>query len=88
MSKILKATFPKNCIACELCVREAQLQLKKIGLEGSPIRIFRDRNSKKKISYSVDIDPSINNLDIKKIEKSCPTLVFTIEEEEENGLTD
>ncbi len=88
MKKILKATFPKNCIGCELCVREAQMQLKKIGSEGSPIRIFREKINKHKVSFSIDIDPSIKDIDISKIEKICPTLVFTMEEEEENGLTE
>lgn len=86
--KVLKATFPKNCIGCELCVREAQAQMKKVGLEGSPVRIFRGRSGKGKTTFSIDIDPSTKDLDIKSIEKICPTLVFTIEDEEENGLTD
>lgn len=88
MKKILKATFPKNCIGCELCVFEVQRQLKKVGLEDSPVRIFRNRKGKNKVEYSIDIDPSAQDLDIEKVEKSCPTLVFTIEEEEENGLTE
>ncbi len=83
MGKVLKATFKKNCIGCELCVIEAQRQLGRLGLEGSPIRIFRELNEKEKIVYSVEIDPRVNKLDIEKIEKLCPTLVFTIEEESE-----
>lgn len=82
MAKVLKASFEKNCIGCELCVFEVQKQLGKVGLEGSPLRIFRDKNKKGRLSYSVDIDPSVNELDIEKIEKICPTLVFTLEEEE------
>ena len=46
MTKILKATYMENCIGCELCVLETQRQLKKVGLEGAPIRIFRKRKEK------------------------------------------
>lgn len=81
MAKTLKATFSKNCIGCELCVAEAQKQLEKIGLEGSPIRIFRNKRDDGRIGFSVDLDPSANELDIEKIEQSCPALVFTLEEE-------
>lgn len=83
MAKSLKASFEKNCIGCELCVAEVQKQLGKVGLEGSPIRIFRDRNSDK-VSYTVDIDPSVNKLNLGKIEKVCPALVFTLEDAEED----
>lgn len=87
MKKILKASFQKNCIGCEMCVAEVQKQLGKVGLEDSPIRIFRNRNQNGKIEFSVDIDPVVNNLDIEKVISVCPALVFTIEEEEEDGLT-
>jgi hypothetical protein len=70
-----------------MCVAEVQKQLGKVGLEGSPIRIFRNRNERGRIEFSVDIDPMVNDLDIEKIAGVCPALVFTIEEEEENGLT-
>lgn len=79
MAKTLKATFSKNCIGCELCVIEAQRQLKKVGLENSPIRIFKNKKDNGRISYSVDLDPSVNELDIEKIEQICPALVFTLE---------
>ncbi|MBI2414295.1 hypothetical protein HYV31_00415 [candidate division WWE3 bacterium] len=81
MGKILKATFKKNCIGCELCVFEVQRQLGKIGLEGSPIRVFREKGEKEKIVYTIGIDPSVNKLDVEKIEGVCPTMVFTIEDE-------
>ncbi|MBT6401090.1 hypothetical protein HN803_06215 [candidate division WWE3 bacterium] len=82
MAKVLKASFEKNCIGCELCVSEVQKQLGKVGLDGSPIRIFRDRDAKK-TSYTVHIDPSVNELALEKVEKICPALVFTLESEEE-----
>jgi hypothetical protein len=87
MAKVLKATFKKNCIGCEMCVMEVQRQLGKVGLEGSPIRIFRSQNEKGGLSFSVDIDPRVNELDIEKIAGVCPTLVYTIEEESDGGLT-
>ena len=83
MPKILKATFEKNCIGCELCVLEVQRQLKKVGLDGSPIRIFRKEKSDEKIIFSVDVDPSVNKLDVQKIHDICPALVFTLEDSEE-----
>lgn len=85
--KVLKATFKKNCIGCEMCVMEVQRQLGKVGLEGSPIRIFRSTNEAGEVSYSVDLDPRVNELDIEKIAAICPTLVYTIEEESDAGLT-
>ncbi|HSX39772.1 MAG TPA: hypothetical protein VLI92_04270 [Candidatus Saccharimonadales bacterium] len=91
MPKVLKATFQEKCIRCELCIMEAQRQLDKIGLEGSLIRVFRDtaaetKNSNQKISFAIYLDPQVNKLDIEKIKASCPTAVFTIEEEENHGL--
>lgn len=83
MGKILKATFKKNCIGCELCVFEVQRQLGKVGLEGSPIRVFREKGEKEKIVYTIDIDPSVSKLNVERIESVCPTMVFTIEEESE-----
>jgi hypothetical protein len=89
MAKVLKASFEKNCIGCDLCVAEVQRQLGKVGLEGSPIRIFR-RKVNEGISFSVDLDPSVNKLDIEKVEKICPALVFTLEdgEKEQHELAD
>uniref|UniRef100_A0A7C4Y2N3 Ferredoxin n=1 Tax=candidate division WWE3 bacterium TaxID=2053526 RepID=A0A7C4Y2N3_UNCKA len=83
MGKVLKATFKKNCIGCELCIFEAQRQLNKVGLEGSPIRVFREKRSEEKTVYSIDIDPKVNKIDLEKIVAICPTMVFTIEEEME-----
>lgn len=80
--KKLKAEFEKNCIGCELCVMGAQRQLKRVGLEGSPIRVFK-KNKEDKLVYEIDLDPSVNTLDIQKIVDICPVLVFSIEEEEE-----
>lgn len=76
---ILKAKFPERCIGCEMCVFEAQRQLGKVGLENSPIRIMHREGE----SFSVHIDPEANELDIEKIKSICPTLVFTIEEANE-----
>lgn len=85
MSKVLKITFPEKCIGCELCVYEAQRQLKKIGLDGSPVRIFRNKESNSifgNITFEIDIDNTITKLDVKKISNICPTEVYTIEEVE------
>lgn len=85
--KKLKAEFEKNCMGCELCVIEAQKQLGKVGLEGAPIRVFKQKENGK-LSYEIDLDPSVNELDIEKIKNICPTLVFTIDEgEDEDELT-
>jgi len=81
MAKVLKASFEKNCVGCDLCVSEAQRQLGKVGLEGAPIRVFRNEDGKG-ISFTVDLDPSVNKLDIERIEKVCPALVFTLEDGE------
>ncbi len=78
--KVLKASFEKNCIGCELCVLEVQRQLGRVGLDGSPIRIFRKEKSAEKISFSVEVDPSVNTLEIEKIKEICPALVFTLED--------
>ncbi|RJR26905.1 hypothetical protein C4561_03965 [candidate division WWE3 bacterium] len=78
---ILKVTFPNKCIGCELCVLEAQRQLQKVGFEGSLIRVLRGRGDKG-IGFSVELDPRINKLDIKKLQTICPTGVFTISEED------
>jgi len=87
MAKILKVSFPQKCIGCEICVFEAQRQLKKVGFEGSLIRIFRNKNEGKEfLEYSIDIDPRLNNLNIESIKSICPTEVFEIMEEENNGL--
>ncbi len=81
-NKVLKVYFPDKCIGCELCVMEAQRQLNKAGLDGSLIRIFRssDEEEGSELTYSIEMDPNINDLDIEKISKSCPTLVFKVEE--------
>jgi len=87
MAKNLKVSFPQKCIGCELCVFEAQRQLEKVGLEGSLIRIFRNKKAGKEfLVYSIDIDPRLNKLDIECIKTICPTEVFEIVEEESNGL--
>ena len=85
MAKVLKVAFPNRCIGCEMCVLEVQHQFKKVGLEGSLIRIFRTENDGK-IEFKVDLDPQINTLDIAKIAEICPTAVFSIEEGETNEL--
>lgn len=87
MAKNLKVSFPQKCIGCELCVLEAQRQLKKVGLEGSLIRIFKNRPENKKfLEYSVELDPRINDLEVERIKNICPTEVFEISEEESDGL--
>lgn len=87
MAKNLKVSFPQKCIGCEVCVFEAQRQLKKVGLEGSLIRIFRNKKEGKEfLEYSIDIDPRLNKLDIEAIKNICPTEVFEVVEEENDGL--
>ena len=80
MAKSLKAEYPDRCIGCEMCVLESQHQLKKLGLEGALIRIFRNMYKDRNI-FSVDIDPRINKTNIEKIKDSCPQGVFLIEDE-------
>ncbi|MFZ5424484.1 MAG: hypothetical protein ACOZAO_01670 [Patescibacteria group bacterium] len=79
----LKASFPEKCIGCELCVMEAQRQLEKVGLEGALIRVLRNSKTSELMFY-IDIDPQINNFDIQEIKKICPTLVFTVEEDDKS----
>lgn len=87
MTKFLKVAFPQKCIGCELCVLEAQRQLNKVGLEGSVIRILKNKKANSEfLEYHIDVDPRINTLDINKIREICPTGVFEIVEEEEDGL--
>jgi ferredoxin len=83
--KILKATFENRCNGCELCVLEAQRQLKRVGLTDAPIRILRD-TSKSSVYFHVDIESDVNNLNIKEIAKVCPTAVFEILEEEDEDI--
>jgi NAD-dependent dihydropyrimidine dehydrogenase PreA subunit len=83
--KTLKIKFQKNCIGCELCVLEAQRQLKKVGLEGALIRIMKSKpDNEKRMEFYIELDPRINHIDIEKIERICPKNVFEITEEE-NG---
>jgi len=86
MPKILKATQPENCNGCELCLLEAQRQLKKIGLEESLIRVFRNKAANSQmIENCLEIDPRINMLHIEKISEICPKGVFEVlEEKDEN----
>ena len=87
MPNILKVAFPQKCIGCELCVFETQRQLKKVGLDGSLIRILRNKKEESDfIEYTIDLDPHVNKLDIEKIKQICPTEVFEIKQEDENGL--
>ncbi len=74
---------------------ETQRQLKKVGLEGALIRVFKqsnesfgigtDRNFEEELTFTIQIDPTVNKLNIQKIRDICPTGVFTIQEEEEDG---
>ena len=83
MPKVLKVSFPEKCTGCELCVFEVQRQLNKIGLDGSPIRIFKNKEERVLLGdvvFTVDLDPKVNKNDLEKIKGICPTGVFTIEE--------
>lgn len=87
MSKILKVKFQRDCIGCEMCIYEAQRQLKKVGLEGSLIRIRKSKPEEtKKMEFYVELDPRVEKLDIEKIAAVCPKKVFEISEEEDGGF--
>ena len=62
-----------------MCVMESQRQLKKVGLEGSYIRILR--HIEKGTKFEICFDPKVVELNNKKIIASCPMEVF-IETEE------
>jgi len=74
MSKKLKVINQDKCIGCEMCVLECQQQLKTAGLEGSYIRILRDLSDGTK--FVVSVDPKVEELNIKRVVKSCPKEVF------------
>lgn len=85
MAKLLKPTQLNRCNGCELCIFEAQRQLKKVGLEDSLIRVFRKKNPETQtLGFELEIDPRINILDIEKIESICPKKVFEILEDTTN----
>ena len=85
--KTLKIKFQKNCIGCDLCVLEAQRQLKKVGIEGALIRVMKGKpDESKRLEFYVELDPRINKLDIEKIAAICPKDVYEITEEEESGF--
>jgi len=67
---------------------EVQRQLQKVGIEGSLIRIFKDNRESLTTdnSFSIELDPRINNMEIEKIVKICPQNVYEITEEENAGL--
>jgi len=47
-----------------------------VGLDGSLIRILREKSG-----YTISIDPKVDSMGIEKIKLSCPTLVFSLEEQ-------
>jgi hypothetical protein len=83
--KILKATFENRCNGCEMCVLEAQRQLKKVGLSNSPIRILRDVAGSN-LYFHVEIEDHIKSLNLEEILKICPTGVFELVEEQDESL--
>jgi Fe-S-cluster-containing dehydrogenase component len=83
MAGIIKVRTDRKCIGCELCVMEVQRQLQKIGLEGSPIRIFRNSTpTSTEIEFTVELDPNTSGLDLQKVVRICPTSVFEITKED------
>jgi len=85
MTKIIKPTYINRCNGCELCIFEAQRQLKKVGLEDSLIRVFRKKNPETQaLGFELEIDPRINILDIERIKSICPKKVFEVEEDTKN----
>lgn len=82
MSKTLKPTQLDKCNGCELCLLEAQRQLKKVGLEESLIRIFRNKkDGDHKLELCVEIDPRISMLHMEKIADICPQDVLEVVDE-------
>jgi len=82
MTKILKTTGNDRCTGCEMCVFEAQRQLKKVGLEDSLIRVFRGKDADTNaIKFDIEIDPRSNVLDIEKIASICPREVLGVVEQ-------
>ncbi len=83
-AKKLTVQFPEKCIGCELCVMEVQRQLNRVGLDDSLIRIFKKFDEAKKESrYEILLDPRVQETDIEMIAKICPTLVFSVDDCEE-----
>ena len=82
MIKKLKAINQDKCIGCEMCVLECQQQLKIAGLEGSYIRILRNLGTGTK--FAVNVDPKIDELNVRRVIKACPRAVFA--EVEEDGV--
>jgi NAD-dependent dihydropyrimidine dehydrogenase PreA subunit len=82
MAKILKPTRNDKCTGCEMCVFEAQRQLKKIGLEESLIRVFRGKDEDTgAVTFDIEIDPRSNVLDAEKIVSICPREVLEVIEQ-------
>lgn len=86
MAKKLRIRFPEKCIGCELCVFAVQRQLNKVGLDESPIRIFKNTEDSifGNTNYVIEMDVSVDNLNLKEIVNICPTGVFEIEESTDN----
>jgi hypothetical protein len=57
--------------------------MKKLGLEGSLIRVFRkvDKTNKEKLIFSIELDPKVSKLDIESVKNICPQGVFSVEDE-------
>ncbi|HNS71482.1 MAG TPA: hypothetical protein PKK07_02040 [bacterium] len=82
MPKVIKIDKPEDCNGCEMCVFEIQRQLEKVGLEGSLIRILtKHDNGYEYPVFTPDVDPRTNTINIERIKKICPKMVFEIEEE-------
>ncbi len=81
MEKTIKASYQSRCSGCEMCLMECQRQMKKVGLEGSYIRVLRD--SKNGLEFRVYVDPKVKELNIAKITKACIRQV--LEEVDEDG---
>ncbi len=75
VKKILRISAPEKCIGCELCVFAVQRMLNKVGVASTPIRILTSGDK-----FSIHVDPSVNELDIKKITEICPKGCFSVEE--------
>ncbi len=86
MAKVLKVLLPEKCNGCEMCVIEAQRQLGKVGLDGALIRILRNKEQEtRKVTFTIETDPQVNLVNIRKLVSICPTGVFSLEEKQDEN---
>lgn len=77
--KILKVNPDAKCIGCELCIFASLRLCGKAGINDSPIKIFSSGDG-----FSIHLEESVNELDVKKIGDVCPKFCFLVEEVDAN----